>query len=233
MLQPNELEANYLYLREGTLSVSAFEQWVYQSKWLEKELSEEEYTALIALNYSAPSAMHEITKVLANRIGEGRLQTFKLLQLLDKVITRNGEEAEALMALCDLCGQGYHFLDDIGLGIGLLIQVPTRYGVGSYDALNNRQKKHLVNGAYPIARELAQALKDWLICGDLELVGQRSYVDNRSDADKKSRVWEVVEVDEETGEVRAKRNALLDKRGYFLQTKKSGNHWWRKVFSRK
>jgi beta-lactamase class D len=58
------------------------------------------------------------------------------------------------------------------------------------------------------------------------------YDDNRTEDDKKSRVWKVEEIDDKTGEIRSKRNILLNKDGNFKSTEKLNNNWISRIFNR-
>lgn len=222
------------------ISIKEFENWVYETKWLENELTEDEYTDLISLNYGTSSSKYEVGKILKERFDEGKFESVKMVELLTSIIERDGKEGESLMRMYDLYCKGYYFLEDLGLGIGLFIEVPNKYGVEYYHELNERQKKELVNSVYPSAKELAIELKNWILKGDLKLTGEREselnrwqYIDNRTEEDKKSRVWKVEDVDSKTGEVRSKSNLLLNRNGDFKTSKKSNDNWIKRIFKRK
>ena len=222
------------------ISVKEFENWVYETKWLESELTEEEYIDLISLNYGTSSSKYEIGKILKDRFDEGKFESVKMVELLTSIIERDGKEGESLMRMYDLYCRGYYFLEDLGLGIGLFIEVPNKYGVEYYHELNEKQKKELVNSVYPPAKELAIELKKWILKGDLKLTGEREselnrwqYIDNRTEEDKKSRVWKVEDVDSKTGEVRSKSNMLLNKNGDFIKSEESNDNWIKRIFKRK
>lgn len=222
MIELNEIESKYLDLMEGNISIKEFENWVYHANWLENELTEDEYTDLISLNYRSSSSKYEIGKILEARFDNGKFETVRMIQLLNSIIERDGKEGEALTRMYDLYCKGYYFLEDLGLGIGLYISVPHKYGVEYYHELNKMQKNKLVNSVYPAAKKLAKELKNWLLNSNLKLTGEQEsefnrwqYIDNRIEADKESRVWEIVDIDRETGEVRSKSNQLLDKNGDF------------------
>ncbi len=163
-----------------------------------------------------------------------------MVELLTSIIERDGEEGESLTRMYDLYCRGYYFLEDLGLGIGLFIEVPNKYGVEYYHELNDKQKKELVNSVYPSAKELAIELKNWILKGDLKLTGEREselnrwqYIDNRTEEDKKSGVWKVEDVDSKTGEVRSKLNLLLNKNGDFKTSEEPKDNWIKRIFKRK
>ena len=221
------------------ISIKEFENWVYETKWLENELTEDEYTDLISLNYGTSSSKYEIGKILKDRFYEGKFKSIKIVEILNSIIERDGKEGESLTRMYDLYCKGYYFLEDLGLGIGLFVEVPHKYGVDYFHELNEKQKKEIVDSVYPSAKELAIELKHWILKGDLKLSGERDselnrwqYIDNRTE-DKKSRVWKVEDVDSKTGEIRSKSNMLLNKNGDFKTSEKSNDNWIKRIFKRK
>jgi len=239
MIELNEIESKYLDLMGKKISIKEFENWVYESNWLENELTEDEYTDLISLNYGTPSSIYEVGKILRERFDEGKFESVKMIELLNSIIERDGKEGKSLTRMYDLYCKGYYFLEDLGLGIGLFVEVPNKYGVEYYHELNEKQKKKIVDSVYPSAQELAIELKKWILSGDLKLTGEKEselnrwqYIDNRTEEDKKSRVWKIEDVDDKTGEIRSKRNILLNNEGDFKTTEKSRVNWITSIFKR-
>ena len=203
------------------ISIKEFENWVYTSKWLKKELTEDEYTDLISINFNNASSIHDAEKILGGKIDNGKFESVKMLEILSSIIQRDGKEAESLIRTYDLYCKGYFFLKDLGLGIGLSIKSPHNYSVEYFYELNENQKKELTDSVYPFAKELAVELKDWLMKGDLKLIGEKEselnrwqYIDNRNEEDKISRIWKVDKIDNRTGHILSETNLLLTKNRY-------------------
>lgn len=239
MIEVNELESKYLDLMEGKISLKEFERWVYSSKWLEIELSENEYTDLISLNYNTPSSKYEIRKILKERFDEGKFEAIKIIHLLDSIIDRDGNEGASLMRMYDLYCKGYYFLEDLGLGIGLFIEAPNKYGVEYFYELTESQKRALVDSVYPHAKQLAIELKQWILNEEIKLSREKDealnkwhYTDNRTEKDKASRVWKVPDIDKVTDEIRSKTNTLLDQNGSFTHKSKPKENWWIKLLNK-
>lgn len=239
MIEINEIESKYLDLLEGEISIKEFEHWVYSSKWLETELSENEYTDLISLNYNTPSSRYEIGKILKERFDEGKFEAIKMIKLLNSIIDRDGNEGESLIRMYDLYCKGYYFLEDLGLGIGLFIEVPNKYGVEYFYELTESQKRDLLDSVYPPAKQLAIELKQWILNKEIKLSGEKDealnrwqFTDNRTEKDKASRVWKVSDIDKVTGEVRSKTNTLIDKNGDFIHKSELKENWWIKLLNK-
>lgn len=188
MIELDELESKYLALMQGNLSIQEFENWVYNSNWLENQLNEHEYTELISLNFEAPDSKYEIGKVLNDRVDHGKFETVKMLQLLDSIIDRDGQEGESLSLMYSLYCKGYFFLEDLGLDIGLYIAIPpSNYRVEYFHELSEEKQKELLDSVYPSAKEIAGELKNCLLSGTLTLTGEKDeergywqYIDKRT-----------------------------------------------------
>ena len=196
-MELTEIESKYFDFVEGKISSDEFERWVYRSQVLEKELSADLYLQLISLDFGATSAKYEIEKIFDCNVDHGKIETIRLLGHLQSIIERDKDEAASLVRMYDLYCDGYDFLDDLGLGIGLEIEVPpAEYGVDYFSDLSPTQKAELIDNYYPEAKELALEVKSWIVNGDLKLTGKSDklfnrweYVDNRSAKDRVSRVW--------------------------------------------
>ncbi|MEO1517472.1 MAG: hypothetical protein AAFV95_20785 [Bacteroidota bacterium] len=222
MIKIGKIESKFFELLEDKITAKEFEHWVFQSQWLEDELSEEEYADLIGLDYGLANVTGELRKILDARFGQGKLESIKLIRRLDSIIKRDEKEAESLMMMYELYCHDYFFLKDLGLGVGLFVEIPDGYGVESFDELTEEQQQNLLDGVHPVARELAEGLKQSILKGDLQINGEKEYemtkelyVDNRTEEEKESKIWEAVDFDEQTGEPMAERHRLLDKYGNF------------------
>lgn len=213
----SKIESQFFKLIEGEISVKEFEEWVYASEWLERELGQDRYFELISLNYNQEGSKSRVVNILESYVDYAKHERKKIISLLNSIIQKNGNEAVNLMKCYEYYCDGYFFFEDLGLGIGLLLSNPNKYEVEHWHELNERQKTELLESVYPKAKELALELRGWLEKEEIILTGRRSgplkrweYADNRSEADRLSRLWKVVARDPQTGEVRAKQNILLN-----------------------
>jgi vacuolar-type H+-ATPase subunit I/STV1 len=240
MIELNEIESKYLDLMDEKISIKEFENWVYNSESLEKELTEDEYTDLISLNYNNSNSKQEVGKILSERLDEGKFETVRMINLLNSIIDRDGNEGEAMTIMYDLYCKGYSFLEDLGLGIGLFIKVSNKYEVEYFHELKDFQKQELVNSVYPPAKELAEELIKWLVVRDLILTGEKEpelnkwkFIDNRIEEDQQSRIWEISDIDKKTNEIESKQNILLDKNGDFKSNNKLETSWIKRTLKKK
>jgi len=171
----------------GEKSIIEFEQWLYKSKDLEKQLSQEAYLDLISFNFRQPRALHELTKLLKGHIDLAEFETWKLQNLLDKVDQKQGEYPRAILKFYDLYCSGYSFLDNLGYGYGLILECPySKFSVDSFDQLTQDQQKGLADSFYPEISSEIQRVKNWLDTGKIVLTGDQdeanifTFIDNRT-----------------------------------------------------
>ncbi|HTH57953.1 MAG TPA: hypothetical protein VL728_18020 [Cyclobacteriaceae bacterium] len=180
----------------GDISLIEFEKWVYENKDLEKIIPAESYFGLIEMNYRKSGAKYDLFRKLESIVSLGEYQRWKLNIILDKALLKDDSFPRLMIEFYDLYCDGYHFLNDLGLGYGLMFAVPpSKYKVDSWDELTSDQKAELSNGLFPeIGNEILK-VKDWIDRGKIVLTGKKNELDRhdfkdlRTDEEKKSGVW--------------------------------------------
>jgi hypothetical protein len=225
VIELTEIESKYFELVENNISLKEFENWVYNSRFLEHELNENEYLDLISLNYNTPSCIYELGKILTDKIDKGKFEKKRMCKILNSIADRDGSEAKNLILCYDLYCKGYAFLQDLGLGIGLFLEVPSggEYKAEYWDKLTLIEKNKLLGSAYPKAKELAIELIQWINEDKIKFLGKQDeilnyweYIDNRNNEEKESRLWKAVALDPITNEIRVRKNILLSENGEFI-----------------
>lgn len=217
------LQTHYLQLSTNALSVAAFEEWLYSATELEAQIGEALYEELITLNYQEANIKSDLRKLLAGHIDVNITRTTTFLRKLDHIINRSEEMAEVLQDLYDDYQRGYRFLEDLGMGIGLLIRFPpAHFAADGYADLSSEQQDELLNRLHPAAKTLAQELKQWIVNQEIilsqeeELIqDELQYIDHRSESEKNSRIWQA-EHDPISGEIAHKQHRLLDAEGRIM-----------------
>ena len=107
------------------------------------------------------------------------------------------------MTFYDLYCKGYNFMDNLGLGYGLAVEVPYSQANSWYD-LTIEQKNQLLDSFYPAIETEIQKVISWLDNGKVLLTGIKDnynhfeYIDNRSDEEKKATAFKVASFDTNT-----------------------------------
>lgn len=222
---PQDIKERFYKTIKGEISLGDFEQWLYADKELEKYLKSNDYLDLISLSFKKSGAKYELWNLLKKHIDLGEFETYKMLGLLNEAKQKTERLPYILMEFYDLYCKGYNFFQDLGLGIGLAVEVPrvNNTTADTWDELTSEQQKEFLDNFSPELEEGIEQVIYWLetrkiiLTGEQDEIGHYEYRDLRTEEEKKSKLWVTVSEDKETG-FSASKNTLWDK-----QTDKK---WW-------
>ena len=196
----NTLELAIYKLKNSEVGLEEFEKWVYEEKSLEDLLPPDEYLELISLGYKTASDLYKAEKILFKIVNVEKYYEWNLRRILEKVINRTNESAKYIQLCYQFYCDGYDFLDNLGLGYGLSITVPSsNYKADEWDGLTSSEQKKLIDSMYPAVADEALKVISWLDTGKIVITGHDGsyqgikYDDNRSDDDKKPTAYKVFE----------------------------------------
>jgi len=215
---PQNIKERFYKTIQGVFSLDDFEQWVYANKELENLLNPDDYLDLISLNFKKSGAKYELWNLLKKYIDLGEFETYKMLELLNKAKRKTERLPYILMEFYHLYCNGYDFLQDLGLGIGLEVQVPSLKNTTAeaWDELTIEQQKELLDSFSPKLEECIEQVLFWLetrkiiLTGKQDEIGHYHYEDFRTEEERKSKLWVTVSEDKVTG-FSAIKNILWDK----------------------
>jgi len=215
-LELGNIEKQIFDLLYDGLSISEFEQWVYNTSELQLIITPEDYLSLISLDYKSKHARAEIEKILDKYINYGKFETIRVINLLNKALNKDKNIGEILRQFYDMYCNGYCFFEDLGLGYGLACEVPLKYA-NSWEKLSDEQKTDIITGFYPqIESDIKRAI-DWIESKKILLTGLQDdmnrwqFIDNRTSCEKKSTVW--MEAENKTGVSVKRRKLDTNKKG--------------------
>ena len=193
---PQDIKERFYKTIKGDISLDDFEQWLYADKKLEKQLRSEDYLDLISLSFKKSGAKYEIWVLLKKHIDLGEFETYKMLELLKEAQQKTGRLPNILMEFYDLYCKGYNFLLDLGLGIGLAVEVPkVNSGTAdTWDELTLEQQKELLESFSPELEVCIQQVINWLenkkiiLTGEQDAIGHYDYEDLRTEEERKSKL---------------------------------------------
>lgn len=192
----------------GNVNLEEFEHWIYSDKETESIFSEDEYLDLISFNYKKNGAKYDLKNLLTNKyIGLGEYESWKLLNLLYAAKDRDENLPDILRQFYDLYCRGYDFLNDLGLGYGLTVEVPSssNYKAETWEGMSEPEKKVLLESFYPQLQSDIERTISWIekgkiiISGTTDEMGHYQYDDLRTEQERKSTVWTEVERDDKAG----------------------------------
>ena len=184
----------------GEITITEFEQWVYNSSELENELSEDDHLELISFNYKKNGAKYELINLLERFVNLGEYETQKIRGMLSEALERNEHLPKILSEFYDLYCRGYGFLSDIGLGFGLSIECPPHNYDSTWEQLSKEEQDKILSSFYPELDERLTEAIHWLDSGKVILTGERElgneyyydYTDNRTSEERQSKVFKEV-----------------------------------------
>ena len=178
----------------GIIDLPAFEQWVYTDKELGRELTDDFYLDLLALNYKKSGAKYELFHLLEQHVNMGEYGTYKLKWLLDDARQRTLELPGKLEQFYDLYCNGYSFLGVLGMGYGLLVNyLSPPYKVERWDELTQSELAELVDSFSPHLEVEIDRVERWLntgkiiLTGEINELGHYMYIDNRTTDERQVR----------------------------------------------
>ncbi|GHA66965.1 hypothetical protein [Pontibacter akesuensis] len=204
---PRHIEQRFYDTIFGSVALSEFESWVYTDKEIESILSDDEYLELLSFNYKKSGAKYELVNLLTdNYIDLGEYEKWKMLNLLYAAKDKDKRLPNILRQLYDLYCKGYDFLNDLGLGYGLTVEVPpSKYKAETWEEMTEIEKKELIESFYPQLQSDIERAITWIedgkiiLSGNTDEMGHHEYEDLRTEEEKKSTVWTEVERDDKTG----------------------------------
>lgn len=222
---PQDIKDRFYNTIKGDISLDDFEQWLYADKELETHLKSDDYLDLISLSFKKSGAKYELWNLLKKHIDLGEFETYKMLGLLNEAKQKTKRLPYILMEFYDLYCKGYNFLQDLGLGIGLAVEVPrvNNTTADTWDELNADRQKELLNSFSPELEDCIEQVIYWLetkkiiLTGEQDEIGHYDYEDLRTEEERKSKLWVTVSEDKETG-FSASKNTF-----WYKQTE---TKWW-------
>ena len=195
---PQDIKEWFYKTIKGDISIDDFEKWLYADSELEKHLNPSDYLDLISLNFQKSGAKYELWNLLKKHIDLGEFETFKMIALLNEAKQKTERLPYILMEFYNLYCKGYYFLQDLGLGIGLAVEVPrvNQSTADTWEELTNEQQKGLLDSFSPELEECIEQVSHWLetrkiiLTGQQDNVGHYEYQDLRTTEEKKSKLWE-------------------------------------------
>lgn len=215
---PKDIRERFYNTIKGDISLDDFEQWLYADKELEKYLKSDDYLDLISLSFKKSGAKYELWNLLKKHIDLGAFETYKILTLLNEAKEKNERLPYILMEFYNLYCIGYTFFQDLGLGIGLTVEVPRvdNNTAETWDELTSEQQKEMLARFSPELEECIEQVILWLdtkkiiLTGEQDEIGHYDYEDLRTEEERKSKIWVTVTEYKETG-FSVSKNTLWDK----------------------
>jgi len=196
------IETKFYEILKHKIEIREFEEWVYQTKDLEAELTEDVYLELITINFKDKYAHNDIKKVIGKYIDNGKFEIKQISKFLQSIINQDKNCAESIKMTYDLYCSGYVFLRRLGLTYGLLISCPPAGNYQkSWNEITKEEQDELLNKFYPVIILDAQNALNWINEGKIIIkdtvneIGDYEYDDLRNQEEISQGEIEVINLD--------------------------------------
>jgi hypothetical protein len=112
--------------------VNDLEKWIYSNGNLENELPGELYSDLISLNYADKDIKNKIALTIDEHINYSSVHKKRIIDLIDLLISKEGDIEKLLYEIYSLAELGYYFLGRVGVignlgeqGKSILTSIPS------------------------------------------------------------------------------------------------------------
>lgn len=203
MTIPADIQEIFFDTLNGDKTILEFESWLYADKRLESVLNSDDYLELISYNYKSDTSKKWLYRLFEKHIDVGEFEKRRIRKLLTKALNRDNDLPEILMAFYDLYCKGYNFFDNLGLGYGLVVEVPRvkNTSADTWNDLTKEQRHKLLDSFYPDLETEIKKIISWLDNGKVVLTGVKDennhfkYFDNRTEIEKKPTGYEVADIE--------------------------------------
>jgi hypothetical protein len=114
MISENTRLQFYLFMN-GEFPIGEFEQWVYSTDELEKQLPPQDYLDLISFDFNQRGATYELKAIIKKHINQTDFDYWLIQKLLNDLITSKGDSVYIIDALNDFYFSGFLFLKNVVL----------------------------------------------------------------------------------------------------------------------
>jgi hypothetical protein len=167
------------------ISLSDFENWLYNSDELEKLLPNNEYIELISFDFKK-SYWKDIKTFVYKYINWKDVEENNLKDCLTSAINKDQFVVESISKFYDLYCHGYYFLSNLAFRYGLSVDLlPDKWGVYDWNELKQYQIDEIINSFYPHIIDDVKIVLNWLEKDKIEITGTEDEHGNKIFIDKR------------------------------------------------
>ncbi len=166
----------YLFLNDE-FSIEDFEQWVYSTTELEKQLKPQDYLNLLSFNFKQQDATYELKKLLLEKhTNQLDFDNWNIRRLLNDLITEQSDPVDVIGHLYDLYCRGYGFLREVGLPYVIGVDdIPRLTEKALWNEHAFEAKRKMLDNYLSDLKPKSKRLLDALEKGDIKIVAAGEY----------------------------------------------------------
>ncbi|KMY32667.1 hypothetical protein ACZ11_11245 [Lysinibacillus xylanilyticus] len=185
MRNEKDIQKQFYKVYIGLISVSEFEEWLYNTPEIEKVYGDDFYFNLLDLNYRSRHIKNELEKVIEIKIPFGEFEQMRIVSLLENIIYEKGDLVEVLEQIYDDYCSGYSFLRYLGLNyVTGIDNLPKLHQKEKWDKNEFDGKREILKNIKPKMINEARRLLSFFQNGLLRITVENEYNDYRTEEEK-------------------------------------------------
>ncbi|MGE7909691.1 hypothetical protein [Lysinibacillus xylanilyticus] len=185
MSNEKDIQMQFYKIYKGLISVSEFEEWLYNTSEIEKVYGDDFYFNLLDLNYRSRHIKNELEKVIEIKIPFGEFEQMRIVSLLENIIYEKGDLVEVLEQIYDDYCSGYSFLRYLGLNyVTGINNLPKLHQKEKWDKNEFDGKREILKNIKPKMINESRRLLSFFQIGLLRITVENEYNDYRTEEEK-------------------------------------------------
>jgi hypothetical protein len=176
MNNEKDIQKQFYKIYKGLISVSEFEEWLYNTPEIEDVYGNDFYFNLLDLNYRGRHVKNDLEKVIETKIPFGEFEQMRIVSLLEKIIHQKDDLVEVLEQIYDDYCRGYSFLRYLGLTYVT--------GIEDLPRLKQKEQERILTNIKPKMVTEAKRLLSFFQSGLLNITVENDYNDFRAEEDR-------------------------------------------------
>jgi len=177
-----DMQKQFYKIYKGLISVSEFEEWLYNTPEIEDVYGNDFYFDLLNLNYRSKHIKNDLDKVIELEIPFGEFEQMRIVSLLENIVNENGDLVEILEQLYDDYCRGYSFLRFLGLNyVTGIDNLPKLKQKEKWDKNEFDSKRKILKDIKPRMVKEAKRLLSFFQNGLLRITVENEYSDYRNE----------------------------------------------------
>lgn len=185
MNNEKDIQQQFYKIYKGIISVSEFEEWLYNTPEIEKVYGSDFYFNLLDLNYRSRHIRNELEKVIEIKIPFGEFEQMRIVSLLENIIYEKGDLVEILEQIYDDYCKGFSFFRYLGLNyVTGIDNLPKLQQKEKWDKNEFDSKREILKNIKPKMVNEASRLLSFFQNGMLKITVENDYNDYRTEEEK-------------------------------------------------
>ena len=185
MNSKTNIQKQFYKIYKGQISISEFEEWLYNTQEIESVYGNDFYFNLLDLDYRKKHIKNELEKLIEMKIPFDEFEQTRIISLLENIKYEKGDIVEILEQLYDDYCSGYSFLRYLGLTYAGMYGLPKLQQKDVWDENEfDNKREEILNSIKPKIINETIRLLSFFQKGLLKIIEENDYSDYRKEEEK-------------------------------------------------